>query len=296
MLSKLAVISALLVPLCIGAIGSAHAGLMDDPDIMAMKIELMKAAQSGTSAAVAQRQASDTAAKASQQCADIAQSATDAAKAYIDRNRPPDPTSIIQNTTCHVDISTVKIPVIMTGLPFLDGLVSNYIQKYLNGACTKGQNFLADLQKNALDQLNSATGGAVNSINGVLGGSGAAAASSVFNYATSGKLDLAAVQAQGNAAVNGLINSATQNAPTSLSAATGLSGNAGQQATVGVNQAASSATAALCQYGIPNDQSCPACVVNPMSPSCIGPKPFCGQVAGVAPPYCVNPSNGVNGN
>lgn len=108
-----------------------------------------------------QRQ-NDRQAEEAQECKDIFEAGKMIAENAVRRNTPPDPTKIIQNTTCFTDLSAVKIPVIVTGMGFIDSIIKAAIQRFLTGACSKAQNFLGDLQSTAMSQLNNGIGGALN--------------------------------------------------------------------------------------------------------------------------------------
>lgn len=103
----------------------------------------------------------DQQAKDEQTCTDIEEAAKQAAERKIMRNAPPDPSKIIQNTSCFLDLATVKIPVIMTGMGFIDSIIQQAIQRFMTGVCKKAQNFLGDLQSKAMQQVQSVAGNGV---------------------------------------------------------------------------------------------------------------------------------------
>lgn len=120
--------------------------------------------------AVAQR---DAAALSSSTCSDLDQARKTQALAWYDRGRPVDPSMIIQNSTCLMDVVKIRIPVSLTGIGFLDGIISTIGNKLLSSACGALQSYITNLKNSAISQISGAvsngTGGALN-ISGITSG------------------------------------------------------------------------------------------------------------------------------
>jgi uncharacterized protein (UPF0147 family) len=72
-------------------------------------------------------------------CQQMAEAATNAAETYASQTVPPDPTEVIQNSTCYVDIAQIQIPV--TGLWILDTIFSALTQFMRNASCNQTTNY-----------------------------------------------------------------------------------------------------------------------------------------------------------
>lgn len=161
-----AALSAALVFL-LTPLASIAAGGMDDPRLLMEKAELLMARATGAQAqgsAVASRNAQ---ALSAAECTAIEASARDAAAAYVDRGQPVSPGSVIQNSTCFMDILGIKIPVSMTGIGWLDGVISTVASKAMTSACSAGMSYMNDLRSSAVNQIRSGATGAlqINQLN-----------------------------------------------------------------------------------------------------------------------------------
>lgn len=270
-----AALSAVVLAAPMLATTTASAGVsLNDPAILQIKAAMIQAMQQGTQAQAAQQAQQDQAARSSQDCTDIANEAKNSANAVVTRNQPPDPTKVVQNTTCFVDIATVQIPVIMTGMSFIDSIINSQVQKFLTGACNKAQSFLGDLQSQAMAQLNNATGGA---------------AGLVMGYAQNGTGNLSDLQNIGMGAAQNAINSTLNSVANTANNAISNAWNS-QFNNIQTNWQQQSAQM-MCGLGIADATYCPNCMDNPTHPSCIGPRPYCGYGTGanLSPPLCQDP-------
>lgn len=256
------------------AISPAVAGTgLNDPQVIAIKQQLLAAMAAGATAQVSAQQQQDTAAKQSNDCNDISQRALASAQAVIGRGTPPDPTKIIQQTTCFIDVAMVEIPVVLTGIGFIDGLIRQYLQKFLTGQCTKATNFLGDLQNQALAQLSQSTG----------------AAGLAMGYATTGNINLGALQNAATTLTQGYLANAGANTVSNQFG--GGMANGISDVGTAMNSIQRTATSAFCSIGIADAALCPNCTDNPVHANCMGPKPSCGYFPGVQPPLCIDYTN-----
>lgn len=273
---------------CVGLLASpvaqttAVAATVSDPGLAALKASLLKEMSAAAQASTQRQATQDATARASGECSDIDTTARNAAAARISRLSPPDPTKIIQNTTCFVDVATVQIPVILTGIGFIDAIIKEALQRFMTGSCQKASGFLSDLKSSALTQLNSNTGGTANLL---LNYANTATAGGSTTETAIGA-SLGTLQQSGSSLTSGLLGGAT-----SVSSGTGLS-DAQTQLSNSMAQISSSyqATAAqfLCSMNIADATYCPTCESNPNHASCLPPRPYCGSAyPNVSPPQCI---------
>lgn len=142
------------------------ASLWSDPAFVQRQAELVIAQTAGKAAQDAVIATRNSDALSSASCTELATARKTSALQFYKRGQPPDPSNIIQNTTCFIDISAIKIPVSLTGIGFLDGLISGFATKMLNNSCGKLGSFITDLKNSALSQIGSVvgstTGGSLN--------------------------------------------------------------------------------------------------------------------------------------
>lgn len=166
----------------------------NDPQFLQEKAELLMARATGAQAQQSAIDSRDAAALSSAECTAISTSARDAATAYVSRGQPISPETVIQNSTCFLDVMDIKIPVSMTGIGFLDSIIGSLMSKLMSSACSKSMSFINDLKNSAVNQLTSGINGALKmdslSIAGVN-------VSGAVNGAVSGQV---------NGAINGVAN------------------------------------------------------------------------------------------
>lgn len=162
---KRLVLGVVLFAFIVGSLAplAAQATYISDPNLIALKQRVIAAATAGDGAAGALAQSErDIQAKQAADCQAVEDNARQSAINSVTRHMPPDPSKFTQNTTCLVDVATVQIPVVLTGIGFIDAIISGAIQRFMTGTCQKATGFLSDLQGSALNQLNSSTGGTAN--------------------------------------------------------------------------------------------------------------------------------------
>ncbi|MGJ7523511.1 hypothetical protein ACSFA0_23725 [Variovorax sp. LT1P1] len=209
--TKLAATLALML-----AVTCAHSATgWDDPKFLQEKAELLMARATGAQAQQTAVAARDTKALSSAECTALEVSAKQAATQYVERGVVVSPGSVIQNSTCFLDIAQIKIPVSLTGIGFLDGLINRFMTNLMSSACAKGMSFLNDLKSSAINQITSGVNGAlnINQLN-VAGVNVGGAIGSTVSQATNGAV---------NAATTDLIRNAT-NSASSNSSSSGLFG------------------------------------------------------------------------
>lgn len=205
-------------------------------------------------------------------CQEMESTAVEVAKAYVTAHKPYDPAKIISDTTCFSVIAMIDIPISMTGISFIDSIISGMIQQYLTGACSKATNFLGDLQDSAIQSFNSSTNGS---------------GSMVFNYATN-EPTLAQLQASAAAASTAVVTGAAASQGITLPTSVGSDLEAAQ---FPVRLAARQQG---CSWGVPDPELCPACYDNPYHTQCLAPIPYCNAQTwpGLVPPKCTSLYNG----
>lgn len=202
-----------VIPLLLSAFicSSAEAtNLWSDPAYIQRQAELQIARLDGVSAQKAVTSMRDSEAVSSATCTQLDEARKEAAVAFMERGQPPDPSRVIQNSTCYLDVIGIKIPVALTGIGWLDGVISNVLQKVQAGACGKLNSYVDDLKNNAASQIRNTTGGALNlgqlnadSISLNIGGQ---------NVQVNGSTDVSSVlQQAGNTAATQAVNEATAN-------------------------------------------------------------------------------------
>lgn len=95
---------------------------------------------SGYNATVAQL---NSQAQSDPACAAISTAGINAAQQFVKTAMPPNPTSMIQGSTCFLDIMAIKIPT--TGIGFIDGLIASVVKFAMDKACALTNNFWADM-------------------------------------------------------------------------------------------------------------------------------------------------------
>ena len=140
----------------------AAVNLLNDPDFLQRQAQMIVARQAGLAIQNALVAARDQAAQSSNECTVLAESKKTAALDHMKRGQPPDPSRIIQNTTCFVDLASIKIPVALTGIGFLDGFINMFLSKMVNDSCNKLGTFIADLKSSALSQIANSTGASLS--------------------------------------------------------------------------------------------------------------------------------------
>lgn len=165
----------------------------NDPKFLQEKAELLMARAVGAQLQQTAIQARDAAALSSAECTAISTSARDAAKSYIERGQPISPEKVIQNSTCFLDVMDIKIPVSMTGIGFLDGIIGKLLTKLMSSACSKSMAFINDLKNNAINQLKNGVNGALRmdsltiagvNVSGTINNSVSGATNTIINNAT----------------------------------------------------------------------------------------------------------------
>lgn len=140
--------------------------LWSDPAYVQRQADLSVARVAGLAAQQAVVAARDSAALTSATCTSLDDARRLAAEAYVTRGQPPDPSRIIQNTTCFLDVAATQIPVALTGIGFLDGLINGFLSRMINGACSQLSSYIGDLKNSAMSQISgavsSATGGSLS--------------------------------------------------------------------------------------------------------------------------------------
>lgn len=105
--------------------------------INAMKAAYASTAQASGSGAAAQ--SINLQAQGDPACAKIDQARKTAAQVFVRNKLPPDPTSVIQNSTCFLDVMDIRIPTSGFGaLDFLINQMGGYLQ---TSACSNARNF-----------------------------------------------------------------------------------------------------------------------------------------------------------
>lgn len=264
-LKRLACVAMAAVASLMGATAPAPATAqsLNDPQVLQIKAAMIQAMINGNSAQAAAQAQQDAAARTSAECAAVQAEAQRSAEAKVIRNTPPDPTKVIQNTTCYVDVATVQIPVILTGIPFIDTIIQQYLQRFLTGQCNRSLNFFGTLQNTALAQLRSGGG------------------SLVLNYAQTGLPNLGALQ---NAGAANIPPGSTVPPPNTNSAINGVNDMFNNLQ----NTWAGSSAMLMCSLGIADATYCPNCLDNPTHANCMGPRPVCDPVnrPDLVAPYC----------
>jgi hypothetical protein len=85
-------------------------------------------------------------ARSSSDCTQLKTSAAQATQMHVDNNMPPDPTKVIEKTTCYVSVSKTKIP--STGFGFADAIIDSLVNMSDNG-CPQNQNSWASISNAA---------------------------------------------------------------------------------------------------------------------------------------------------
>lgn len=167
----------------------------NDPQFLREKAELLMARAVGAQLQQAAIQARDAAALSSAECTAIGTAARDAAKSYVERGQPISPESVIQNSTCFLDVMDIKIPVSMTGIGFLDGIIGKLLTNLMSSACSKSMAFINDLKNNAINQLKNGVNGALRmdslsiagvNVSGTVNNAVSGASNNIINNATNG--------------------------------------------------------------------------------------------------------------
>ncbi|MGJ7523510.1 hypothetical protein ACSFA0_23720 [Variovorax sp. LT1P1] len=144
----------------------SSASIWSDPAYIQRQADLTTARRAGVDAEAAAGAVRDAAALASASCTDLDAARKTSALAFMDRGQPPDPSRVIQNSTCFLDVAAFQVPVSLTGIGFLDGLLNNIMTKMVAGACGKLNSYISDLKNSALSQISgairNATGGALS--------------------------------------------------------------------------------------------------------------------------------------
>lgn len=272
---KIAFKNALMALLCAGsallAPSAQAASLWNDPSYIQRQAELAIAKAAGKALQQAVIAARDSEALTSASCTDLDTARRNAALEFYERGQPPDPSKIIQNTTCFIDVAAIKIPVSLTGIGFLDGLISDFGQKMMNGACGKLGSYINDLKNSAMSQISGAvsgaTGGALN-----LGQLSAGVITVNVGGQNIKLIEGVDPTQQLMNAGNTLANQAIQQATNAIAQSTydSINGTLGQnsgsgvsQANAAVAQATADYKAAQCQYnGVGANETCPCPTAN----------------------------------
>ena len=263
----------------------AHADTAKDTAVLLFKAALITEMQRAAEEYAAKQAEKEAAANSSADCQAIDQAGVDAAKASLERNQPPDPTKIIQNTTCFVDVSKVKIPITITGMGFIQPIINALLQKFMTGACGKAQNFLTDMATTAVKQLDQKTDGSLSFAYSLVPAPVKAA-----GEAKAGAL-LSDIQKMGNDQIDGLMGEITLQT---------VDKNAGYQDQVHAGKDSAAALAKeqaeyeikakriLCQRGVSDPVECPMCMSDPNHWNCLGVRPICdrSKYPGVTSPNC----------
>jgi hypothetical protein len=91
---------------------------------------------SGTAAA---QQQMNSGAQSDPLCNNLNTAKQNAAAGYVENKLPPDPTTVIQNSSCFLDVMDIKIPT--TGFGFLDSFMGNLTPMLQSTACNKSTAF-----------------------------------------------------------------------------------------------------------------------------------------------------------
>lgn len=187
-LNKFTVVMTTVVALLVSPLSLtvANAGMaMNNPEVLIIKKKVIEAMISGTEAAAQKQVDLDTDAAASEDCNDLHARAAAKAKETVTASKPPEPSKIIQNSTCFVDLAQFDIPILVTssGIGFIDAIIDSYIHQFITDGCSAATGFLDDI-----------TGGALSTFDGAnLDNLGAM----VFDYAATAMPELAAVADNG---------------------------------------------------------------------------------------------------
>lgn len=101
------------------------------------------ATSSGTAAASSSL---NTTAATDPLCDSLKESKKKAAEAYVKNKLPPDPLTVIENSSCFLDVMDIKIPT--TGNAFLDGFVGLLTPHLKSSSCEKASNFWGGIKSN----------------------------------------------------------------------------------------------------------------------------------------------------
>ena len=86
-------------------------------------------------------QSATTSARSSKSCTDLKASAKAAAEQSVRNHLPPDPTKVIEKSTCFVSVAKIKIPA--TGYGFADAIVSGLLGMMENGCANSTNSWTA---------------------------------------------------------------------------------------------------------------------------------------------------------
>lgn len=132
-----------------GMAGLAHAQ-GSTQDSVSQQLQFVKAlkavysSQSSTSGATAAAATINANAASSPACDNLMKAKQAAAENDIKNKLPPDPTAVIRNTTCFVDVMNVSIP--MTGISFLDYVVGQLGPFIEQQACNSTSSWWNDMK------------------------------------------------------------------------------------------------------------------------------------------------------
>ena len=102
------------------------------------------AAQSSSSGTAAARAELNSGAQSSPDCQALMTAKQNAASNHVRNKLPPDPTTVIQNTTCFLDVMEIQIPT--TGIGFLDAVVGAVTPFLQSTACDSMTSWWGDMQ------------------------------------------------------------------------------------------------------------------------------------------------------
>lgn len=158
---RVAIVMLILGCQALPTVSFAAAG-WDDPRFMQEKAEILMARAAGAQTQQTAISARDAAALNSAECTALETASRDAARDYVERGQPISPESIIQNTTCFLDIAQIRIPVSMTGIGFLDNIIGGLMSRLMTSACSQGMAYMNNLRTSAINQIRSGITGSLN--------------------------------------------------------------------------------------------------------------------------------------
>ena len=212
-----------------GLLMSGGALAYDEAAFLREKALIMQARATGAELQKSLADQRDAAAVSSELCKEVDASARGAAKGHVERGVVVSPANIIQNSTCFGDVFKIKIPVSMTGIGFLDGIISKIGNQLLSSACSQAMGFVNNLKNSAINQISSGVRGALQmdsldvagvNVSGIVNG----AVGNEVNGAVSGTVNGAYKDGKD------LLSNVTNSAPLATSLPTqggGLFGNSG---------------------------------------------------------------------
>lgn len=135
---------AILVAALAGACGGAAAQSTAAEMAYAVLMKKAFAQSSSTSPYAANAAAINSLAASDADCAALGNAGVAQAQASVRASMPPDPTTVIQNTTCFLDVMSIKIPT--TGFGILDFLIGTLNSFLKTTACKASSSYWNNLK------------------------------------------------------------------------------------------------------------------------------------------------------